>query len=225
MVNYLNYYESNQRQPPPSCGNLVRLFTTPLLICPCPIDYSKELGWIRSVKYRRGNKIEKRILNRQSENTFVLDRPELGNIRSFIEAKLHDFISNIYASEDKLVITQSWLNRSKKGESHHLHVHPNSIISGVWYPQLNVESPCIHFTKERKKEVSFHSKQFNEFNSETYVPEINEGDLILFPSNLSHSVPLNESDQERISLSFNTWVKGNLGNERTLTYLPLERCV
>ena len=39
------------------------------------------------------------------------------------------------------------------------------------------------------------------------------------------SVPVNPSDEERISLSFNTWAKGNLGNEKHLTYLPLDRCV
>ena len=51
------------------------------------------------------------------------------------------------------------------------------------------------------------------------------GELILFPSNLSHSVPINQSDEERISLSFNTWPKGNMGDIKSLTYLPLDRCV
>ena len=51
---------------------------------------------------------------------------------------------------------------------------------------------------------------------------LKKGDLILFPSNLSHSVPANQSDEERISLSFNTWCTGSLGDIRSLTYLPLE---
>ena len=51
------------------------------------------------------------------------------------------------------------------------------------------------------------------------------GELILFPSNLTHSVPTNLGEEERISLSFNTWPKGNMGDIKSLTYLPLDRCV
>ena len=52
-----------------------------------------------------------------------------------------------------------------------------------------------------------------------------KGELILFPSNLTHSVPTNVGEEERISLSFNTWTKGNLGDIKSLTYLPLDRCM
>ena len=51
------------------------------------------------------------------------------------------------------------------------------------------------------------------------------GELILFPSNLTHSVPVNNTEEERISLSFNSWPKGNMGDIKSLTYLPLDRCV
>jgi len=54
---------------------------------------------------------------------------------------------------------------------------------------------------------------------------LKKGELILFPSNIQHSVPVNQSDEERISLSFNTWIKGNMGKEKMLTYIPLDRCV
>jgi hypothetical protein len=32
-------------------------------------------------------------------------------------------------------------------------------------------------------------------------------------------------EEERISLSFNTWPKGNMGDISSLTYLPLDRCI
>ena len=83
----------------------------------------------------------------------------------------------------------------------------------------------IKFTNDRQRDVSLSIKRFNNFNGETYMMAIKKGELILFPSNLKHSVPPNQSDEERISLSFNTWIKGSLGDERSLTYLPLDRCV
>ena len=217
-------------QQTPAGDELMQLFPTPLLICPYPVDYTKELEWIRNAECRKENtggdpgqgKIH---YNRQSEDTFVLDRPELSNIRAFIEAKLHEYVTKIYASTDKLVITQSWLNKSKKGESHHEHVHPNSMISGVWYPQIHEQMPPIQFRSRNQRDVSLQTQQYNTFNSATFMLPMKKGELILFPSNLSHSVPANQSDEERISLSFNTWPKGNMGDIKSLTYLPFDRCV
>ena len=96
--------------------------------------------------------------NRQSEDTFVLDKPELANIRAFIEAKLHKFVTEIMASTDKLVITQSWLNKNKKGESHHEHTHPNSMVSGVWYPQIHEQLPPIQFRSRNQRDVSLQQR-------------------------------------------------------------------
>ena len=146
-----------------SGDELMQLFPTPVLICPYPVDYTKELEWIHNQECRKenggGDAGNVQHYNRQSEDTFVLDRPELSNIRAFIEAKLHEFVTKIYASTDKLVITQSWLNKSKKGESHHEHVHPNSMISGVWYPQIHEQMPPIQFRSRQQK--MYHYRQNN----------------------------------------------------------------
>ena len=207
---------------------LLQLFPIPVLICPYPADYTKELEWIKSCETRKENKggeTGTTHFNRQSEDTFVLDKPELANIRAFIEAKVHKFVTEIMASTDKLVITQSWLNKNKKGESHHEHVHPNSMVSGVWYPQIHESLPPIQFRSRHQRDVSLQTEKYNTFNSATFMLPMKRGELILFPSNLTHSVPVNNSEEERISLSFNSWPKGNMGDERSLTYLPLDRCV
>ena len=217
-------------QQTPAGDELMQLFPTPVLICPYPVDYTKELEWIRNCECRKENQGgdgggQKIHYNRQSEDTFVLDRPELANVRAFIEAKLHEFVTKIYASTDKLVITQSWLNKSKKGESHHEHVHPNSMVSGVWYPQIHEQMPPIQFRSRGQRDVSLQTEKYNTFNSATFMLPMKKGELILFPSNLTHSVPVNIGEEERISLSFNTWPKGNMGDIASLTYLPLDRCM
>ena len=217
-------------QQTPAGDELMQLFPTPVLICPYPVDYTKELEWIRNAECRKENQGgdgggQKIHYNRQSEDTFVLDRPELSNVRAFIEAKLHEFVTKIYASTDKLVITQSWLNKSKKGESHHEHVHPNSMVSGVWYPQIHEQMPPIQFRSRQQRDVALQTEKYNTFNSATFMLPMKRGELILFPSNLTHSVPTNVGEEERISLSFNTWPKGNMGDIKSLTYLPLDRCM
>jgi len=157
-------------QQTPAGDELMQLFPTPLLICPYPVNYDKELEYIRNATCKRENKGGGndcapgglvQHYNRQSDNTFILDEPELANIRAFIEAKLHEYVTKIMASDDKLAITQSWLNKSKKGESHHEHVHPNSMISGVWYPQIHEQMPPIQFRSRQQRDVSLQTEKFN----------------------------------------------------------------
>ena len=206
---------------------LISLFPIPLMVCPYGRDYSEELKWIRSVDSWRENKSgeggQNLRYNTQSTDTFILDHPELKKIRTFIETKLNKLVSQIYGAEDKLTITQSWLNKNRKGESHHEHVHHNSIISGVWYPVIHDKLPPIQFRNRVQREVELSTERFNTFNSATFTLPLNPGELILFPSNLTHSVQPNLGDEERMSLSFNTWVKGNMGTIAALTYLPFDR--
>jgi uncharacterized protein (TIGR02466 family) len=208
---------------------LLSLFPTPVLIAQYPLPYEKELEYIRVLPCRRENKggDAGNVIhyNRQSEDTFVLDKPELSNIRAFIQSKIYKFVKEIMNSTDELVITQSWINKSGKGESHHEHVHPNSLVSGVWYPVINEQLPPIQFRSKSQRDVSLQCEKFNNFNSATFLLPMKAGELIIFPSNLTHSVPANQSETERISLSFNTWAKGSLGDMNSLTYLPLDRCV
>jgi uncharacterized protein (TIGR02466 family) len=212
---------------PQNKDELIQLFPVPVLICSCPFDYSMEFEWIKKQSYRKGNEnIETRqVLNRQSNDTFILDKPEMSRVRQFIDIKLKEYVVNIMGSDNEMIITQSWLNKNGKAESHHEHKHPNSMISGVWYPQIHEKLPPIQFRDSQQRDVSLSIKKYNNFNSTTFMLPMKKGELILFPSNLQHSVPVNSSDEERISLSFNTWAKGNLGNEKHLTYLPLDRCV
>ena len=40
---------------------------------------------------------------------------------------------------------------------------------------------------------------------------VKTGDIVLFPSNLMHSVPKTEHDHTRVSLAFNSFWEGELG--------------
>ena len=220
----------NQQTPQPQVESqtkdeLIQLFPIPVLICPCSFEYGVELEWIKQQDFRREHKNKEtgQDLNRQSKDTFILDKPEMSRVKQFIEVKLKEYVVNIMGSDSEMVITQSWLNKNGKGESHHEHKHPNSMISGVWYPQIHEKLPPIQFRTIRQRDVSLSTKKYNHFNGATFMLPLRKGELIIFPSDLIHSVPANQSDEDRISLSFNTWSKGNLGDKKSLTYLPFDR--
>ena len=128
-------------------------------------------------------------------------------------------------SDQRLVVTQCWLNKNPKGSKHHEHVHPNSIISGVFYFKQDSKLPPISFSKSIQSAMKLDPKKYNNLNSETFLLPCTDGELILFPSNLKHSVPINMSEEPRISMSFNTFSIDVLGLEHDLTELNLQKLI
>jgi len=127
----------------------------------------------------------------------------------------------ISQSDQRLVVTQSWMNKNPKGSKHHEHVHPNSIISGVFYFKQDPKLPPISFSKSIQSAIKLDPKKYNNLNSETFLLPCTDGELILFPSNLKHSVPVNMSEEPRISMSFNTFSIDTLGSTDNLTHLDI----
>jgi ectoine hydroxylase-related dioxygenase (phytanoyl-CoA dioxygenase family) len=53
--------------------------------------------------------------------------------------------------------------------------------------------------------------ELNEFNAAKITVNLPTGSLILFPSKLFHQVPENKETEDRITLAFNSFLKGKLG--------------
>jgi hypothetical protein len=83
---------------------------------------------------------------------------------------------------------------------------------------------AIAFSKTDFSPIRVSPTDYNSYNSPAWYYEVGEGDLVLFPSTLHHfveSVQESTTRKERISLSFNTFLKGNLGSDDTLSELKL----
>jgi hypothetical protein len=70
--------------------------------------------------------------------------------------------------------------------------------------------------------IKLPPQEWNLWNSESWWFEVGTGDLVLFPSSLTHMVETVQGTDTRISLSFNTFPVGNIGEEVSLTGLKLE---
>jgi uncharacterized protein (TIGR02466 family) len=143
-------------------------------------------------------------------------------LKQFIEKSLKKYFQNIYMPKNNVepYITQSWCNYTKEGQFHHKHAHPNSFVSGVFYVQADRTKDKIYFYKEEYKQIKIPAKEYNSFNSESWWFETGTNDLVLFPSNLTHMVE-KVVGKERISLSFNTFLKGYIGEDLELTGLHI----
>ena len=159
--------------------------------------------------------------NTTSNETYVLDK--LPNLKEKLMEKVrfHFYDTLKHVKESEIYITQSWLNLTKKDQFHHTHKHPNSILAGVFYLQT-VDDDCISFDNTlRVDQVRPSIESFNSWNSSLYNQPVHRNMLVIFPSSLMHNVPTVKSDQVRISLAFNTFVKGVLGKDDQLSRVNL----
>ena len=155
--------------------------------------------------------------NENSINSYIFET-KLKKIKEFCEQQIKKYVEIIISPSQELefYITESWINVTKPGEFHHVHYHPNSIISGVFYVNT-VPEDQINFIDPNYKikgRLEFGQKEYNLWNSaQWWVPVVNN-QLTLFPSWLEHEVKRVLGVEDRISISFNTFVRGNLGDNQ-----------
>ena len=161
--------------------------------------------------------------NTTSINNNLFESAELAEVARFCEESLQQYFKEVYAPKHDVIpyITQSWANYTKKGQWHHKHEHPNSFISGVFYVQAQKDIDKIYFYKNGYQQIKVPTESFNLYNSESWWLGVETGQLILFPSHLTHMVQTVQTDETRISISFNTFLKGYIGNDMELTGLHL----
>jgi len=109
--------------------------------------------------------------------------------------------------ESEPFLGNMWANINPPGGSNRAHIHPNSLWSGVYYVkapqnsgQLKIEDPrsVALMTRPKQKDVPKPDRLLREHH---YEPKT--GRLIMFPSWLNHCVDPNNSNDIRISVSFN----------------------
>jgi uncharacterized protein (TIGR02466 family) len=143
--------------------------------------------------------------------TDMHERPEYKRlVDALYEAQRKIFVEEHYESEPFL--GNMWANVNPPGGMNRAHQHPNSLWSGVYYvkaPQnsghLKVDDPRSSASMIRPKQKSgqLPPRLFRETH---YEPKA--GRCIMFPAWLTHCVDPNESNEIRISVSFNFLQKG-----------------
>ena len=99
-----------------------------------------------------------------------------------------------------------WINILPPGGVHTLHLHPHSIISGTTYVTMPEGASAIKFEDPRQPMMMAAPGRLDTaprpLQPFIYIqPEA--GEVLLWESWLRHEVPLNDADDERISVSFN----------------------
>jgi len=115
---------------------------------------------------------------------------------------------NHLSVEDYMIPSMSglWAIINPPSSKNKLHTHPFNYLSGVFYLQVPPDSGSLIFHDPRpQNEVLMPPKKPDESihtsSRVSWTPKPN--DLIFFPSWLNHEVEKNNSNEDRIVLSFN----------------------
>jgi uncharacterized protein (TIGR02466 family) len=134
--------------------------------------------------------------------------PIFADIVTALDAHVADFAVDLEFDLDArlLVLEDIWINILPEGGIHTSHIHPHSVISGTTYVKmpegasaLKLEDPrsqMMMAAPARKPDAREEMKQF------VYVRPV-VGDVLMWESWLRHEVPMNMSEDDRISVSFN----------------------
>jgi uncharacterized protein (TIGR02466 family) len=90
-----------------------------------------------------------------------------------------------------------------------MHHHPNNYLSGVYYVAVPTAGSQIIFQDPRGQASMIMPKprQYTRLTANGANAQSKEGRLLIFPAWLKHTVPANDGQSERISISFNLMFK------------------
>ena len=188
---------------------IVELFSVPVLCVKLDLDVSS----IEKFCLDYQDKNEGRYVSNEGgyQAEFPVDTKQIKPLIDEITKYATTFVG-AYSLNVDFVIDQIWMNINGFKDYNILHNHPMSIFSGVYYikaPEncgnIKFEHPAIDVLSFAHSEFNF--TEWNKFNSSVHWQPAEENILYLFPGWLKHRVESNLSNENRISMSFNTTSK------------------
>lgn len=160
-----------------------------------------------------------------SDNKYLFDEQEFTDLHSACLSNVISYLEsfNSPSNDDvEIYITQSWVNFINKGEAIPPHNYLNSYVSGILFVNAEAGQNDLYFVNPIKHFLlNYIPKEWNPYNSTQWFFPVKTGDIVLFPSSLSHFFKPLLNSNERISISFNTFIKGKFGSKNNFTEIML----
>ena len=140
---------------------------------------------------------------------FIYFSTELQDIYHIVEDRFKYLTKHFNFKDVERNILNCWININSKNSFHYKHPHPLSLFVAVYYVKVPQNSGNIVL---HNPQINYHInmaphmiESYNTFNSSTYSIYPKEGQLLIFPGWLEHEVLPSDTDEERISISFNSY--------------------
>ena len=106
----------------------------------------------------------------------------------------------------QFTMTEAWLNKYGRGDSQEVHTHigaDNCTFSCSYFAQYALnDARFLFYDPDQTKHLGEFTKHYSGVVN-TWFPDVQEGDIIIFPSWLHHQVEPHRSDTTRITVSAN----------------------
>lgn len=198
------YFSENKSQ------QINLFFSTPILFIK-NFEYSQKLLPIAK-KYLSDDRFIGNTLSYRSTythtHTNLEQQDEMQDFVNYVCGIGKNFLSSLGYDFNRKTSAMVMSSDMRKNDHHMSHVHPNCILSGVFYLQVPSNSAKINFHDPRdfRKFRNLNPQKGLEYNhlispSIQITPEA--GLLLMWESWLEHEVEKNNSDDGRITLVFN----------------------
>ena len=172
----------------------------------------KLLKYIYELKTQNPNGEKKSNINGWHSPSFKLDDKNNEGYKFLIQTQI--YLSDVFKSygwiynPKKIKCSGMWAIINEKGNFNTEHTHPNSNLSAAYY--VKAPENCGNFKVGNPHAISRDKYPLREtpteFNRLVAELKVEEGDLLIFPSYLPHSVLPNQSDKDRVVVSFNIYI-------------------
>ena len=132
-------------------------------------------------------------------------KEEFEEVNSIIHQGVGKVLDVLGVESLPIQVTGCWANISPPMSPHDRHHHPNNFLSGIYYVRTpdGADGITFHDPREGIYNIWPRIRQHNIYNTPHIRLEVKAGSLLIFPSWAKHSVPVNRSKYERISIAFN----------------------
>ena len=207
-------------------SNILEIFPTPVYLGNVPSKFKSLIKFFDSQKMTNNKDADSKDWGNRSLDTYILNKPECLEFSSYVLNLAYLFGQQFGYQYEKYRFTQSWISWKHPQHQHSPHFHSNSVFSGVFYYGEYDDNYNLQFLKPMNNTgLNLEPNQKLSPNSKYSYPTVNlntkPGNIVIFPSNLNHSVPENKSKNIRKSLAFNILPIGALGEYNRLTELKM----
>tara|TARA_B100001175_G_scaffold284611_1_gene265150 strand:+ start:623 stop:1243 length:621 start_codon:yes stop_codon:yes gene_type:complete len=149
--------------------------------------------------------------NAKSSDRYILKQEIFQDLNNFFLESIQTYAKKICDTDHTATIQQSWVNVNQPGKQHPSHWHSNSWLSGVFYIASDGDkgSPITFHSGLKNFAYNFddpnEDAEFNPYTCSSCDIASIPGNLLIFSSLQPHSVPVNKSETNRVSISFNTF--------------------
>jgi len=183
----------------------------------------EEITFIKNVDYIEGEHENSEGLM-FSKNKYILKEKILNKLKKHIKNNLDIYLKKVLQINNEFELKNSWTTLQYKKTIHPAHVHPNGLISVVYY--VECDDGDISFLRDRSLlaegyHFDYNTIEFNQYNSSSWKVKIKTGDIIIFPGWLRHQASNNSIDKKRYIIGANYFIKGKIGSNKSAAYLKI----